>query len=53
MEELLFEWDEQKEKIIIKKHKIDFSTAAHVFGDDRRIEKFDGKHSVKDLVTCH
>ena len=45
MEELLFEWDEQKEKINIKKHKIDFSTAAHVFGDDRRIEKFDGKHS--------
>ena len=45
MEELLFEWDDQKEIINIKKHKIDFSTAAHIFSDDCRIEKFDGKHS--------
>lgn len=45
MEELFFEWDETKEQKNIKKHKIDFSTAAHVFSDDCRIEKFDGPHS--------
>ena len=41
-----FEWDENKEKRNIRLHKIDFSTAAHVFADERRIEKYDGKHSV-------
>jgi uncharacterized DUF497 family protein len=45
MEELIFEWDDEKEQKNIKKHKIDFSTAAHVFSDNCRIEKYDGKHS--------
>ena len=45
MEELIFEWDDEKEQKNIRKHKIDFSTAAHVFSDDYRIEKYDGKHS--------
>lgn len=40
-----FEWDEDKEQINIKKHGIDFSTAALVFGDNNRIEKYDGVHS--------
>ena len=45
MDEILFEWDDQKEQRNIRIHKIDFSTAAHVFSDECRIEKFDGKHS--------
>lgn len=40
-----FEWDDDKEQINIKKHGIDFSTAALVFGDNNRIEKYDGMHS--------
>ncbi len=35
----------KKERQNIKKHKLDFSTAAHVFSDNCRIEKYDGKHS--------
>ncbi len=45
MNKLDFEWDDAKEKINIRKHKLDFSTAAHVFIDEYRIEKYDGKHS--------
>ena len=40
-----FEWDEEKEKINIKKHDIDFSFAALVFNDPYRIEKYDSAHS--------
>ena len=42
---MLFEWDDNKEKINIVKHGIDFSTAAHVFQDENRIEFFDEVHS--------
>ncbi len=42
---MLFEWDDEKEKANIEKHGIDFSTAALVFGDANRIEKYDEKHS--------
>ena len=41
----LFIRSDEKEQKNIRKHKIDFSTAAHVFSDDYRIEKYDGKHS--------
>ena len=40
-----FEWDEQKEKINIKKHGLDFETAARVFQDENRLELFDEEHS--------
>ncbi|MDO4961213.1 MAG: BrnT family toxin [Eubacteriales bacterium] len=40
-----FEWDEEKEQKNIRKHGIDFSTAALVFGDDNRIELYDESHS--------
>ncbi len=40
-----FEWDDNKEETNIQKHGIDFSTAALVFGDDNRIEKYDQRHS--------
>ena len=42
---MFFEWDDEKEKSNIEKHGIDFSTAALVFGDTNRIEKYDEKHS--------
>ena len=43
---MLFEWDDEKERINnIAKHGIDFSTAALVFGDINRIEKYDNLHS--------
>ena len=45
MKKLEFEWDDFKERINIKKHGLDFSTAAHVFADEFRIEKYDEKHS--------
>lgn len=42
---MLFEWDDNKERINIEKHGIDFSTAARVFQDERRLEFFDEFHS--------
>ena len=42
---LQFEWDEEKERINIAKHGIDFSTASHVFLDPDRLEYYDEKHS--------
>lgn len=43
-----FEWDDNKEKLNIKNHGIDFSVAALVFNDDNRIEKYDSIHSDKE-----
>jgi len=43
--EMQFDWDDEKEKYNIEKHGIDFSTAALVFGDIHRIEKYDELHS--------
>lgn len=40
-----FEWDDEKEKINITKHGIDFTTAALVFKDDNRLEVYDVEHS--------
>ncbi len=45
---MFFEWDEQKEKINIAKHKISFKTAELVFKDDNRIEWYDEKYSTPD-----
>lgn len=42
---MLFEWDENKEKINISKHGLDFNTAALVFRDQNRLEWFDELHS--------
>ncbi len=42
---MIFEWDENKEKINIAKHGLDFSTAALVFCDQDRLEWFDELHS--------
>ena len=40
-----FVWDEDKNQINIKKHGIDFKTAALVFNDDLRLEYPDPEHS--------
>lgn len=45
MIQMQFSWDENKEKINIVKHGIDFSTAAYVFQDENRIEFYDDAHS--------
>lgn len=42
---MLFEWDDEKNQINIKKHGIDFETAARVFADENRLELFDELHS--------
>ena len=42
-----FEWDRKKEKTNIRKHGINFSIAASVFGDEYRIEKYDDENSAK------
>lgn len=43
-----FEWDDEKNKINIKKHKISFSVAKFVFNDENRIEIFDEIHSIDE-----
>ncbi len=43
--ELKFEWDEEKAKINLQKHKVAFEDAAYVFMDDDRIEFYDAEHS--------
>ena len=40
-----FEWDDAKNKINKIKHGINFKTAARVFSDPYRIEKYDDDHS--------
>ena len=43
-----FEWDNEKEKANRMKHGLDFRTAAMVFADPYRKEKYDEKHSVTE-----
>ena len=40
-----FEWDEEKNQINKRKHKISFETAAYVFEDENYIEMYDFEHS--------
>lgn len=43
--ERYFEWDEEKERINIRKHGISFQTAKYVFADEGCIEWYDEEHS--------
>ena len=43
---IIVEWDVNKEKINIQKHKVSFRTAALVFADVNRIETYDSEHSL-------
>ena len=42
---MIFQWDDNKEKINISKHGLSFKVAATVFNDDDRLEIFDQEHS--------
>ena len=48
MDELQFEWDEDKNIANIKKHHIDFNDAILVFTDENRIELYDESHSSEE-----
>ena len=45
---MFFEWDEEKNRLNLKKHKLDFETAALVFGDDDRLIFYDENHSEEE-----
>ena len=45
---MLFEWDDNKNRRNIKKHGIDFDTAARVFQDESRGEYYDEAHSADE-----
>ena len=45
---LLFEWDDEKAAINLKKHGVSFQTAALVFYDENRIEMYDSEHSLEE-----
>ena len=42
---MLFEWDDEKNRINLRKHGVDFTDAAQVFFDENRIEQPDEFHS--------
>lgn len=43
-----FEWDEEKNRLNLEKHGVDFETAMLVFNDDQRIEIYDVEHSIEE-----
>lgn len=48
MDELKFEWDENKNLLNQKKHGVDFETAAFVFNDEYHVEMYDARHSIDE-----
>lgn len=46
MDELKFEWDENKNLLNQKKHGISFEAAAFVFNDEHYVEMYDECHSI-------
>ncbi len=67
MTELLFEWDQRKEKANVKKHGVSFEEARTAFYDENAIQFYDPDHSYEEdrfvllglslksriLVVCH
>jgi len=67
MKEMRFEWDPDKAKANLKKHKVSFEEAVSVFSDERALVIPDPDHSVDEerfvllgmswslrvLVVCH
>ena len=45
---MLFEWDDEKAAINLKKHGVSFQTAVLVFYDENRIEMYDSEHSLEE-----
>ena len=50
MDRLYFEWDDNKNKINLEKHKISFEEASTVFWDDDAIVFDDPIHSTKKKI---
>lgn len=48
-EEIIFEWDENKNLKNIEKHGIDFNKAAKIFEDDNRLDLPNIKHSQTEM----
>ena len=46
--ELRFSWDEQKAMANLRKHGVDFATAATIFGDSNSITIYDEAHSTAE-----
>lgn len=46
--EIKYEWDENKNKENIRKHKISFESAKHVFEDEFCIIEYDRKNSTNE-----
>jgi uncharacterized protein len=44
--DIVFEWEEEKNAINKRKHKVSFKMAEKVFYDPKRFEAFDKKHSI-------
>jgi len=45
MMNMYFIWDEEKNKVNIKKHGVSFEQATKVFYDEQKLEKYDTIHS--------
>ena len=52
MNKLIFEWDDVKNKINLKKHSVSFEEAQTVFFDDNAIEFDDPDHSLDEKNIC-
>lgn len=48
IDKTIVEWDINKNRLNIKKHRLSFETAMLVFADVNRIEMYDYKHSVHE-----
>ena len=67
MKKLIFEWDDEKNALNIRKHNVSFEEAQTVFFDENAIEFDDPDHSIQEerfillglsqslkvLVVCH
>ncbi|GMR20332.1 MAG: BrnT family toxin [Gammaproteobacteria bacterium] len=67
MKELLFEWDQRKEKANVRKHGVSFEEARTAFYDENAIQFYDPDHADEEdrfvllglslkpqvLVVCH
>jgi len=67
MEGIEFTWDEQKNRVNVRKHKVSFEEARSVFLDENALRFFDPDHSSEEerfimlgmsfslrvLVVCH
>ena len=53
MDRIYFEWDENKNRINKRIHRISFEYAAKVWNDEKRLVDFDDEHSIDDELRWH